>query len=98
MGKSATFIGHSDCHDIDKMAVQKKITELINNGVDEFYNGGMGGFDWLCARLVYDLKKEYPYIKSFLVIPYLFLIFAIRNYLMKLSTQKDLKNTFLKVP
>jgi len=36
-----------------------------------FLSGGMGSFDWLCARAVYDLKNEYPKIKNYLVIPYL---------------------------
>ena len=31
----------------------------------------MGSFDWMCARIVYKLKKQYPQVRSFLVIPYL---------------------------
>lgn len=31
----------------------------------------------MCARVVYELKKEYPQIRNFLVIPYL--TFSIRN-------------------
>lgn len=77
MGQSATFIGHSDCYGVDENAIRNAIIELINEGVDEFYNGGMGGFDWLCARIVYELKQEYPHIKNYIVIPYL--TFNIRN-------------------
>ena len=31
----------------------------------------MGGFDWMYAHIVFDLKKKYPQIRNYLVIPYL---------------------------
>ena len=31
----------------------------------------MGAFDAVCARAVYELKKDFPYIENLLVIPYL---------------------------
>lgn len=68
---TATFIGHSDCKDIDVGVLRKEIINLIELGVTEFLNGGMGGFDWLCARTVNGLKKTYPQIQNNLVIPYL---------------------------
>lgn len=37
----------------------------------DFLSGGQGGFDRLCGRCVYELKKEYPHINNYLVIPYL---------------------------
>ena len=43
----------------------------IDAGVTAFLNGGMGGFDWKCAYIVKTLKKEYPQIRSELIIPYL---------------------------
>ena len=64
------FIGHSDCQ-LPMEKVKNAIREMIGNGVDVFLNGGMGGFDALCARAVFELKSEFPYIKSLLVIPYL---------------------------
>lgn len=36
-----------------------------------FYNGGKGDFDWLCAHTVDDLKKDYPFISSQLVLAYI---------------------------
>lgn len=75
--KTATFIGHSECYDVDNSAVRSAIVTLIEKGVSEFISGGMGGFDWICARTVYELKKEYPHIRNSLVIPYL--TFTIRN-------------------
>ena len=67
----ATFIGHIECYGVDKAEVKAEIIKLIENGVTEFYSGGMGSFDWMCAHIVYDLKKEYPHIQNYLVIPYL---------------------------
>lgn len=67
----ATFIGHSECYGVDKARVKAEIVKLIESGVTEFYSGGMGSFDWMCAHIVYDLKKEYPHIQNYLVIPYL---------------------------
>lgn len=68
---TATFIGHSDCHTVLKTVVKKEIERLINMGAYNFISGGQGGFDRLCARCVYELKQKYPYIKNYLVIPYL---------------------------
>lgn len=68
---AATFIGHSECYGVDKAEVIAEIIKLIENGVTEFYSGGMGSFDWMCAHIVYDLKKEYSHIHNYLVIPYL---------------------------
>lgn len=73
MGKeqTATFIGHKECYGVQTEEVQREIEKIIALGVTDFLNGGMGGFDWMCARIVYDLKKSYPQIKNYLVIPYL---------------------------
>lgn len=75
--KTATFIGHNECYGIARDAVRRVVISLIEKGVTDFLNGGMGGFDWLCARVVYELKRDYPQIRNYLVIPYL--TFTIRN-------------------
>lgn len=75
--KSATFIGHNECFGLDSKQVRSEIIKLIEMGVTEFYSGGMGNFDWMCAHIVYDLKKAYPHIHNYLVIPYL--SFSIRE-------------------
>ena len=49
----------------------REVKKLIASGVTDFLNGGMGGFDWMCARVVFDLKKSYLQIRNYLVIPYL---------------------------
>ena len=68
---TATFIGHKECFGLENEAVKAELVKLIEQGVCVFLNGGMGGFDWKCAAILRDLKKEYPHIKSYLVIPYL---------------------------
>ncbi len=68
---TATFIGHSECYGVDKEQVRAEIIKLIEKGVTDFISGGMGSFDWMCAHVVYDLKKIYPHISNYLVIPYL---------------------------
>lgn len=66
----AVFIGHSNCQ-LSVEAVKGEIRKMIENGVDKFYNGGMGAFDAICARAVHELKGEFPQTESLLVIPYL---------------------------
>lgn len=67
----AVFIGHGECYGLSEKEVQEAIISAIDDGVTEFLSGGMGGFDWMCARQVHLLKSEYPMIKNYLVIPYL---------------------------
>lgn len=69
--KTALFIGYSSIFiNIDDL-IKKEIIKLIHKGIDTFLNGGMGGFDLMCARCINQLKEEYPHIKHYLVIPYL---------------------------
>ena len=68
---TATFIGHKECYGVNSEDVRTEIIKLIEAGVTDFMSGGMGNFDWMCARIVYDLKKTYPQINNYLVIPYL---------------------------
>lgn len=69
--KTCCFIGHSECYGLSEERVRAAIEDLINQGVTDFLCGGMGNFDWMCARLTYGLKREYPHIRCDLVIPYL---------------------------
>ena len=69
--KSCFFIGHREASDellpILRQTVEKHILEY---GVTEFVVGGYGGFDHLAAKAVISLKKQYPQITLFLLIPY----------------------------
>ena len=69
--QTATFIGHKECYGVSSEQVREEIIKLIENGVTDFLSGGMGSFDWMCARIVFELKKTYPHIHNNLVIPYL---------------------------
>ena len=69
--QTATFIGHKECYGVSCEKVREEIIKLIENGVTDFLSGGMGSFDWMCARIVFELKKNYPHIHNYLVIPYL---------------------------
>lgn len=75
MNKIATVIGHGECYEVSKDCVRKNIIRLVGEGYTTFLFGGMGMFDLLCARVVFELKREYA-LRSYLVIPYL----TFRNY------------------
>ena len=68
---TAVFIGHNECYGVTSEQIKEAIVSLIDKGVTEFLSGGQGGFDRLCGRCVYEVKKQYPYINNYLVIPYL---------------------------
>ena len=69
---SCAFFGHRNFdyapyEDI----IRKRIVDLIENrGVTVFYGGGRGNFDGTCARIVWELKSQYPHIKNILVLSY----------------------------
>lgn len=75
--QTALFIGHGECYGVRREDVSIAARELIEKGDKDFLCGGMGDFDWIAARAVYELKAEYPDITVNLVIPYL--TFNIRN-------------------
>ena len=67
---TATFIGHNECFGLSAEKLKNAIRELIEKGVTDFLSGGQGGFDRLCGRCVYELKKEFPHINNYLVMFY----------------------------
>ena len=68
-----TFCGHADFYGSEDVRVWLKETveNLIRRGADDFLLGGYGGFDACAASMVWELKKQYPAIRSTLVLPYL---------------------------
>ncbi len=68
-----TFCGHKDV--ADRETVERWLfsvcCELIAQGANEFYLGGYGGFDHMCAAVLRELKKANPHIRLVLVLPYL---------------------------
>ena len=68
-----TFCGHKDV--IDREAVRRWLcsvcSELVAQGADEFYLGGYGDFDHMCAAVLREMKSSNPHIRLVLVLPYL---------------------------
>ena len=73
--KICSFAGHANIYgeeEIIKSKLKKEIINLIEKEkVTTFYSGGKGAFDWLCAETLKELKKEYSYIKSYLMLAYM---------------------------
>ena len=70
-GRSCFFIGHREApEDIAAnlaSEVRRHITEL---GVTEFIVGHYGRFDSMAGQAVIAAKREFPYIRLLLLIPY----------------------------
>ena len=72
--KTCSFAGHANIFNKEKIKVRLKneIINLIENkNVTTFYSGGKGDFDWLCANTLKEIKKDYTFIKSYLVRAYM---------------------------
>ena len=68
---TATVIGHDKCDDADRDQLRSELIRLIRCGVTTFVTGGTGGFDRLCAHMIHDLKKDFPEVRSYIIIPYI---------------------------
>lgn len=74
--KVCTFAGHADITQDEKSLIKPKLkNEIIRlikkENVDTFYCGGKGSFDKLCSVCLKEIKNDYPFIKSFLVLSYM---------------------------
>ena len=71
--KACAFFGHRRFpYEAYRNIIKDSIIDLIENyQVTQFYSGGRGDFDNLCASVVRELEKEYPNIKNTLVLSYL---------------------------
>ena len=68
---SCTFLGHRDCPDFVESKLVSAIEEIIAGaGVDTFYVGTEGRFDYLAYMALCKLEKLYP-IRVWVVPPYL---------------------------
>ena len=70
---SCAFFGHRDYpYENFEGQIRDSLIDLIENyEVKEFYCGARGDFDWLCAKIVYKLKAQYPFIKCICVWSYM---------------------------
>lgn len=73
MGKSCAFFGHRDfLYGTYEKQVREIVVSLIEKEqVTQFYAGGRGAFDWFCAKIVADIKKEYSQILLTQVLSYI---------------------------
>ena len=68
------FFGHSDTYlTNDKLT---KLTEIIEeiictNKNTEFFLGGYGNFDFICAQILKNLKNKYRNFKRIFITPYI---------------------------
>ncbi len=70
---TVTFCGHRSIEQSLQVSnwLRDIVRTLILQGANTFLLGGYGAFDLLAARVVRDLKAEFPSIESTLVIAYL---------------------------
>ena len=68
-----TFCGHKEIDDREsvKRWLNRVCLDLIEQGTKEFYLGGYGELDLLCAVTLREMQKGYPHIRLILVLPYL---------------------------
>lgn len=70
MGKICTFFGHRDARP-DLYMLKEQIRRLIEDrDVTTFWCGGYGAFDRAAAKTVWELQREYQYIRLILVLAY----------------------------
>lgn len=67
---TALFIGNRDCYGVNLESIKEAILYAIDSEITTFLSGGQGYFDEVCAKIVYQLKENYPHIKNILMIPY----------------------------
>lgn len=66
-----TFFSHSNTPDDIQPKLEKTIVDLIKNyGVDIFYVGNHGNFDFIVKNTLMKLKTHYPNISFYVVVAY----------------------------
>jgi len=67
-----TFFGHSDTPINVESTLKTALIGLIeNHGVNTFYVGHQGNFDFLVQKTLKTLKYNYPHINYYMVLAYL---------------------------
>ena len=67
-----TFFGHRDTpHDIEERLKTVLTTLITQKGVDTFYIGHQGNFDFLAIKVVSKLNQEFTHINYSIVLAYL---------------------------
>ena len=81
--KKCCFFGHArfayeNCRETIKYIV---IDLIEHHGVTAFYSGGRGDFDGMCARIVGEVRKDYPHIENLKFLSYIPTGSAANHYL-----------------
>lgn len=68
-----TFCGHREILNREQVEqwLRQVCSNLIQQGADEFFIGGYGSFDSMCASVLREMKKAHSHIRLVLVLPYL---------------------------
>ena len=71
--KKCCFFGHAHfAYEGYRDAIKSIVIDLIeHHGVIVFYSGGCGDFDNMCAQIVGEVRKDYPYIENLKVLSYI---------------------------
>lgn len=67
---ACTFFGHRECSCDVNLKLRTVLEKLIKDGVGMFYVGNQGSFDKIVRNVLFDLKKEFPHIKYYVVLAY----------------------------
>lgn len=68
--KACVFTGHRSLEkDFSPRKLKKAIKNLLEKGVDTFFNGMAMGFDLLAAEYVLGFKKQYPALRLIACVP-----------------------------
>lgn len=67
---SCFFIGHRDTDPALLPEIKAAAERLIQQQVSDFYVGMYGSFDRLAGEAIIQLKRAYPGVRLFLVLPY----------------------------
>lgn len=67
-----TFFGHRDTpHNIEERLKAVLTVLITQKGVDTFYIGHQGNFDFIAQKVVLKLKEEFPHINYSIVLAYI---------------------------
>ena len=70
---SCCFTGHRDIVPQKLPLIKEKLINLISDAIErgytDFYNGAAIGFDLLAAEAVLELKEKYPDIRLHIIVP-----------------------------
>ena len=58
-----TFFGHRDTSLSIEPILRKRVEELIVQGVERFYIGNNGNFDFMARRVLKEMKKAHSHIR-----------------------------------